>query len=124
MPTYDVSDPESGLSATLDGDSPPTEQELIDVFKALSPSKKDAQSTSLIERIIPTAGMSALGEAMKRNQLPKEGVPAVTVPRVGEEGTWQRGVSEGVSGLIESATTPENIAMLGAMTVPVVGPVL
>lgn len=66
-------------------------------------------------------GLSAVGEAMAKNQLPTPGVPAITVPRVGEKGTPLRGVSEGVSKLIESATTPEGIVAGGLIPVPGVG---
>ncbi len=36
MPSYTVTDPQSGHKVTLTGDSPPTEQELNDIFSSLS----------------------------------------------------------------------------------------
>lgn len=38
MPNYTVTDPDSGRTVTLQGDSPPTEQELNEVFSTLSQS--------------------------------------------------------------------------------------
>lgn len=38
MPTYRVTDPTTGRTVKLTGDSPPTEQELEDVFKSLGPA--------------------------------------------------------------------------------------
>jgi hypothetical protein len=39
MPTYKVTDPTSGKSLSLTGDSPPTEQELNDIFSKTSPKQ-------------------------------------------------------------------------------------
>lgn len=44
MPTYTVRDPNSGKTLTLRGDSPPTEQELNDIFDKVSP-KTDWKQT-------------------------------------------------------------------------------
>lgn len=81
--------------------------------------KKDPESSGLL------GGLAAVGEAMRHNQLPKSNEPAVTVPRFGEPGTITRGVSEVVSGLVEGATTPENIVALGtALAVPATAPAI
>lgn len=43
MPTYTVTDPQSGRKVTLTGDSPPTEQELEEIFSSLPTPKQDEQ---------------------------------------------------------------------------------
>ena len=39
MPTYNVTDPTTGLKVKLTGDSPPTEKELIEVFAQVGKNK-------------------------------------------------------------------------------------
>ena len=46
MPEYTVKDPISGRSVDLEGDSPPTEQELEDIFKQLPAAPADTRPTS------------------------------------------------------------------------------
>ena len=41
MPVYRVTDPESGLTVKLTGDSPPTEAELIEIFASLTQNKQE-----------------------------------------------------------------------------------
>lgn len=45
MPKYTVTDPQTGRKVTLTGDSPPTEQELEDIFASL-PAPKQAATTA------------------------------------------------------------------------------
>lgn len=46
MPSYDVTDPQTGRSVTLTGDSPPTEEELENIFASLPPVKKQTNNNS------------------------------------------------------------------------------
>src|SRR5678810_1004132 len=46
MPKYQVQDPDSGRALLLEGDSPPTEQELETIFKAQSPGPATETATS------------------------------------------------------------------------------
>ena len=46
MPTFRVTDPNTGRTVKLTGDTPPTEQELEDVFKALGPVDGAAPASS------------------------------------------------------------------------------
>lgn len=108
-----------------------TEEESADLgFKAdegdLGFVEESTPHPSLLSRAANTflGAMGVQGEAMRRNELPKEGVSAVTVPRFGEPGTAMRGVSEGLSALVEGTTTPEAIATMGIVPVPGAGKVL
>ncbi len=83
------------------------------------PGKKGLLSTIL-------GGLSTVGEAMAKNQLPQEGVPALTreelgIPKLGEPGSVTRGVTDAVGGLVEGALTPEGIVAAGLLPVPGVG---
>jgi len=40
VPTYRVTDSVTGKTLKLTGDSAPTEQELVDIFKSYTPNKK------------------------------------------------------------------------------------
>lgn len=75
MPNYTVTDPQSGKTATLTGDSPPTEQELNDVFSQIG-TVHDAvaqpqvpapsighQLADATANAVPLAGMIAGAEA-------------------------------------------------------------
>lgn len=43
MPTYKITDPETGVTLKLTGDSPPTEQEMVDLFSQYAKQPKAAQ---------------------------------------------------------------------------------
>lgn len=66
MPKYSVKDPDSGVTLTLEGDSPPTEQELEQVFAEYSKKQKTLtqpepttpQKGSWFERQAPLKGAS------------------------------------------------------------------
>jgi len=47
MPIYNVTDPETGQSIELEGDSPPTEQELNEIFASLSPATQQAATPDI-----------------------------------------------------------------------------
>ena len=44
MPVYRVTDPETGKTVKLEGDSPPTEQELVDIFAQINQPQKEELS--------------------------------------------------------------------------------
>jgi len=61
MPTYRVTDSSTGVVLKLTGDSPPTEQELVDIFAANSGKKSPDQETSSVARIAADIGIEAGG---------------------------------------------------------------
>ena len=55
MPSYTVTDPQSGRKVTLTGDSPPTEQELEEVFSSIPGAKADfSDVTSSVQTSEPS----------------------------------------------------------------------
>lgn len=118
--SFSVIDEGAPPSSTAEGFDPSKDFSVVDEPSGFDPAKDfkvvDEPKTGVISR-----GLAAFGEAMAKQSLPTSGVPAVTVPRVGEPGTATRGVSEAVSSLIEGATTPEGIAAGGLIPVPGVG---
>lgn len=48
MPVFDVTDPATGYQVTLEGDSPPTEQELEDVFRVVDARKRPISARAAI----------------------------------------------------------------------------
>lgn len=68
MPTYQVTDPASGRTVKLTGDSPPTDQELEEIFSSLpqssaSNSEKPKEEPSLMERSLKDLKSGAIGAA-------------------------------------------------------------
>lgn len=67
MPRYTVSDPESGKSIVIEGDSPPTEQELVEIFgatkqaPAATPEPAPAQTVARIDPAMLAAAARAGG---------------------------------------------------------------
>ena len=49
MPTYKITDPSSGKTVRITGDSPPTEDELTDIFKSVGSSAPVTQSAPVGE---------------------------------------------------------------------------
>jgi len=76
MPSYTVRDPASGRSVTLTGDSPPTEQELEEVFASLPAQQNQApvQQPSFMEpsTAISTVTGGPAGPAMGRQVEPEK----------------------------------------------------
>ena len=60
MPTYDITDPTTGQSVSLTGDSPPTEQELNDIFSQIGAAQPVAQTQQQAPR--KTIGRAAKGQ--------------------------------------------------------------
>jgi hypothetical protein len=50
--------------------------------------------------------------------------PPEMIPRIGEKGTFTRGISDVVSGLVEGVVTPEGQLLVGAATVPPLMPIV
>lgn len=76
MPTYRVTDPETNQTLRLTGDSPPTEQELEDIFAsyqpeapaattALTPAQRTEELIASRESLIPAARASTSQTALK-----------------------------------------------------------
>lgn len=62
MPTYRVTDPETGKTVKLTGDSPPTEAELEEIFASLSPQSVDYQFSESV-RNFPSS-LAGVGKDM------------------------------------------------------------
>lgn len=134
MPTYDVTDPQSGSMVTLEGDSPPTEKELIEVFQSI-PTKSPSVQSKRSNQPIPfdygmTGPQKSLRELTDEDRAMME-KPLLTIPDLVP---WQvkaaaalgvpgaptaekvmRGAIAPVKGVIESATSPVGIAMAPAL---------
>lgn len=96
MPTFDVTDPQSGRTLSLNGDSPPTEQELEEVFSQF----KDAPSD------VPRMAQDS-GEALLTNLPPRgfgqsfvRGLPAAGGGLAGASAGALAGAPLGPGGMI------------------------
>lgn len=86
MPTYKITDPSSGKTLKLTGDSPPTEQELNDIFSGVSKDNSN-QTTQLqmpAQQNIDTAALVAGGAATVGYGI-KAGLDWLTQPLVKKE---------------------------------------
>jgi hypothetical protein len=87
MPTYKVTDPVSGKSMSLTGDSPPSEQELNDIFAQVG-GNDQSQSQPYKPTWLESAGQ-AIGGAMNKvapaidiaNRIQDVAVPELSIPR-------------------------------------------
>ena len=61
MPTFEVTDTQSGITLELTGDSPPTEQELEQIFA--SQAQKEPEVTELPEEDQKKAALEALRDS-------------------------------------------------------------
>lgn len=65
MPTYRVTDPDTGITLRLTGDSPPTEQELEQIFAAQQPAQQQPasrmQPPGSVGELLSGAGRAILG---------------------------------------------------------------
>lgn len=85
MPQYTVQDPETGRTVTLEGDSAPTERELVKIFNQLkSPAEK---ATDLAGDLAVEVGSSLAGQALGAETGP--GYLAIA-PAAGAYGTYLR----------------------------------
>lgn len=105
MPKYKVTDPASGRTVTLNGESPPTEQELEEVFSSLSSSQvaQVAPQTQIVtaEDVPVAPGISAKPAVIQ--EQPKLSITDKTIG-VGEAGlSLLSGATGGLYGNIEGA---------------------
>lgn len=75
MPSYTVTDPTSGKTVTLTGDSPPTEQELEQIFSSL-PDTKPAQAAPVTAADVPVfpgapTGQASIGQSNASTNQPR-----------------------------------------------------
>lgn len=75
MPSYTVTDPTSGKTVTLTGDSPPTEQELEQIFSSL-PDTKPAQAAPVTAADVPVfpgapTGQASIGQSNTPTNQPR-----------------------------------------------------
>ena len=61
MPTFQVTDPETGRKVRITGDSPPNEQELTEIFASIQP-EPEAPQQSVRDQV--ASGLSMQGEAI------------------------------------------------------------
>lgn len=140
MPNYTVTDPATNKSITLTGDSPPTEQELNDIFSKINLTKEEkkqetqndviAQRPSAIADLIknPTTFQHPVGAVLRTlggaNEL-YQGVPASIaldlqhgkpqniIPNLGKVITGQRPAQYG--DVFQGAGVPKPLAAAGGL---------
>lgn len=67
MPTYKVTDPTTGKTLRLTGDSPPTEDELNDIFKTVQPSAPASPGVGELRRREGQGEVSALQQSVQES---------------------------------------------------------
>jgi hypothetical protein len=72
MPTYKVTDPETGATVNLTGDSPPTEQELVEIFASIKPQPQEQAAMPTIEQPKQVIGND---DNRMRDSIPNSGLP-------------------------------------------------
>ena len=87
MPTYRVTDPKTGRTLRLTGDSPPTEQELEDIFAAQGGAQEPEPAGQPSGAMIGPARQAGILER-GWNAIPSEGIPGILkgAVREGAEG--------------------------------------
>ena len=81
MPRYTVQDPETGKSIVLEGDSPPSEQELVQIFGATRQSQPSVQVAAPAQAG-PTAEQLMRDPAMQAAMARAGGGTAVPGPGI------------------------------------------
>ena len=129
MPTFRVTDPTSGKTLRLTGDSPPTEQELEQIFAAQQPEDKSFLEeageavASVVEPLAtiasgivaePIAGLAGIAQAV--NPFAEEGAGARAVEATREALTFQPRTEAGQAGLqaVGETLAPVGEAISGA----------
>lgn len=94
MPTYKVTDPKTGVTLKLTGDSPPTEAELEQIFKDAAPSsgkplEHDFSAVDMVKNIGPSAKsmVTDMWQALRHPVQTAQGVADIGI------GAAQKGVS-------------------------------
>lgn len=86
MPSYKVTDPQSGKTVTLTGDSPPTETELTDIFAKLPGGTGQSRAVTAAQPPSPSFGQrvgndaTAIGNFLGIQNLPKGASQALATP--------------------------------------------
>ncbi len=115
MATFQVTDPQTGKTVRLTGDSPPTEQELIDIFSRIGGQQPTQQSQQdLIDSDIPTeeALQAEQRRAEQFRESQQEGL-LTQAKGVGEAAlTFGTGATTGALGLL----TGNALGALGELT--------
>jgi hypothetical protein len=128
MPVYDVTDPTTGLSVSLTGDSPPTEQELEGIFSQLggAQSAQAHQPQQPMQQQAPATGRGIAGQRTQQarsqelaNMSPEqralvESIGPAEAALIGA-GRGFTNVGRGV-GLIDEATAGEDKAFQNLKT--------
>lgn len=110
MPTFKVTDPETGQTLQLTGDTPPTEQELEEIFAQTRPQEVSMgdkalgalETAATIGSSIvaePIAGLAGVAQAV--NPFAEEGAGSEAVEDVRQALTFSPETSEGRKNLIE-----------------------
>ena len=121
MPTFRVTDPHTGRTVRLMGDSPPTEAELEQVFKALPPAGQPAPQAQEGGFRLPDAVMAALkatpfGMAYQGAKAAPDFAHGMTTnePTRGFAGDVGRAVIPGATGALASPLGPVGIGLATA----------
>ncbi len=78
MPTYKVTDPDSGRTLRLTGDSPPTEDELNEIFGSQGAVSETPQSESIAApKLSDPGGQAAFSVASEALALPVSGIAGI-----------------------------------------------
>jgi len=103
MPTYRVTDPTTGRTVKLTGDSPPTEQELEEIFASFPPSKMEQPQTQAVD-----AGgdpsLSMFEKPAQPMQMPEESLTDKAI-----------GVGESALSIVSGLTTGAAGGLLGTI---------
>lgn len=122
MPDFVITDPETGQKIKVTGDSPPSEQEIEQIFASMRPQQVDAfagetpgvggleSAATIITSAIaePVAGLAGLGAAL--NPFREEGAGAATVEQVREALTFKPRTERGKANLNTIAETIQPLA--------------
>lgn len=135
MPTYEVTDPQTGVTLELTGDSPPSEQELTAIFAAQGGAKKAAplaKYDGVFNSVVPeetrlraasaiagsqqaplrppTSNIPLLGPVLDIARTVRDAGPDVARNLVAQPGATLRGAAAGAAEGALSLLSPFNIA--------------
>lgn len=110
MPKYTITDPQSGQTVTLTGDSPPTEAELTDIFAKLPKASTAPPATAQAAQAQPTTGDNVFQQMRGQTLAQAQGEDARTaagtnmLPTVGGMVGGTLGAAGGPAGAVAGAT--------------------
>lgn len=106
MPKYRATDPDSGLTVELDGDTPPTESDFDAAFKAAKPAVRD---TGMSPNALATASARAGGGGFVTTM----GIPASD--QIAAQAKYVRAVPPIIAGAVSAPlSVPAGLALMGA----------